>query len=72
MTDGDSKTFHVGPAEVPYWKFWLAGIVWKLTRGNPLPYVYLVPGAKRAAMWAFEVRVLSRDFEEVADSTTDQ
>ena len=55
----------IGPSTAPWWKFKLAGIVWKLTRENPVPGVGYIPGVQRAAAWAFEVRVLSRDFEEV-------
>lgn len=66
ITDhAESKTVFIGPSTAPWWKFKLAGIVWKLTRGNPLPGVGYLPGVQRAAKWAFQIRVLSRDFEEV-------
>lgn len=61
-TDSEATGF-MGPPGVPWWKFKLAGIVWKLTRGNPISAVGYIPGTHRAAMWAFKVRVLSRDFE---------
>ena len=61
----EQREWFVGPAQTPWWKFKLAGVVWKLTRGNPIDAVGKIPGTHRAAMWAFEVRVLSRDFEEV-------
>ena len=65
--DGETREFSVGPNTQPWWKFKLAGVAWKLTRGNPIPYVGYVPGAERRAMWSLRVRVLSRDFEEVED-----
>lgn len=63
--DNDERVWVAGPPDVPWWKFKLAGVAWKLTRGNPLPGVSKVPGAQRVAKWAFEVRVMSREFEEV-------
>lgn len=64
MTDEDKvEKLFVGPAQVSWLKFQIAGIAWKLTRGNPISQVSYIPGVKRVATWAFKVRVLSRDFE---------
>lgn len=53
----------IAPAQAKWWKFTLAGLVWKLTRGNPIPGIGHIPGTHKAAMWAFKVLVMSRDFE---------
>lgn len=63
MSEKDPRKVFIGPAESSWVKFKLAGIAWKLTRGNPVPYVGCIPGSKKLAMWAFKVRVMSRDFE---------
>lgn len=60
--DNSEKVF-VGPADVNWLKFKVAGIVWKLTRQNPISQVSYIPGVNRLAKWAFQVRVMSRDFE---------
>lgn len=64
----NKKTLFIGPAKTSWWKYKLAGIVWKLTRENPISYVAYIPGVKRAALWSFKVRVMSRDIELVEDS----
>lgn len=66
-----SKSVFMGPPQVSWWKFMLAGVVWKLTRGNPLPGVGYIPGTHTAALWAFKVRVMSRDFEVEEVETED-
>jgi hypothetical protein len=63
MSEKESKKLFVGPSKSSWLKFKLAGVAWKLTRGNPLPYVGYIPGCKKLAMWSFKVRVMSRDFE---------
>lgn len=72
-TDSESEGagLFIGPAQVWWVKFRLAGLVWVLTRGNPLPGVGYIPGTHRAAMWAFKVRVMSRDFEVVENKESE-
>lgn len=58
------KSLFVGPSNESWWKFMLAGIAWKLTRENKYSsYTYYIPFSTKIAMWAFKVRVMSRDFE---------
>lgn len=68
----------IGPSQANWVKFKLAGIAWKLTRGTNSSVVAKVPYAKSIAMWAFKVRVLSRDMDleienadKIPDSTSD-
>lgn len=63
MSDEKSQSVFVGPAKTSRIKFKMAGLAWKLTRGNSIPYIGHLPGANKLAMWAFKVRVMSRDFE---------
>lgn len=67
---GSERGLFVSMAETSWWKFKLAAVVWELTSGNSLLGVGYLPGAHKAAMWAFEIRVLSRDFEQ-CDRDTD-
>lgn len=64
------KTFVAGEPQVPKWKYKLAQVVWSMTRENPFPQVAHIPGVKRAAKWAFNILVLSRDFHEVPSDAT--
>lgn len=63
MSDEKSKKVFVGPSDSSWLKFKVAGIAWRMTKGNSIPYIGYIPGSSRLAMWAFEVRVMSRDFE---------
>ena len=63
MSNEKSREVFISSARTSWIKFMLAGLAWKATRGNPIPYVGYLPGANKLAMWAFKVRVMSRDFE---------
>lgn len=67
ISEGESKEFFVGPSQEPWWKFKLAGICWKLTRGSNSNIPKYIPGASKVAKWSFKVRVMSRDFEVKED-----
>lgn len=69
-TDSDTakttRKWFVGPAQINYFKFVFAGIVFWLVRTSPLaPYIIKLPGTTTAGKWAFKIRVLSRDFDEI-------
>jgi hypothetical protein len=57
----ERKNVFIGPSDESWIKFKCAGLVWKLTRENPIPMFGYIPGVKRLAKWAFKVRVMSRD-----------
>lgn len=72
MGDKDnSKKVFVGPANVNWFKFKIAGVVWRLTRQNPISQVSYIPGVNRMAKWAFQVRVMSRDFKVQTEQPSD-
>lgn len=60
------RTWFIGPSKANYFKFVFAGFVFYLVRTSCIAkYVIRIPGATRAGLWAFRVRVLSRDFDEL-------
>lgn len=67
--DPDDRTverWFVGPSQTNRFKFMLAGFVFWLVRTSPISkYIIRIPGATKAGVWAFKIRVMSRDFEQV-------
>jgi len=58
------KSLFISPSTEPWWKFMIAGFAWNMTRGNTYShYTQYIPFSNKIAMWAFKVRVMSRDFE---------
>lgn len=54
----------VGEPDIPLWKFYLAGIGWKLTES---PWVRCAPGGRRLETWSFRNWIFSRNLEEVEE-----